>query len=410
MIILQINLFANLWSTGKIAADIGEAVIGDGGESYLAYGLEYKDCNSHLIQITGSEFLGKIHFYLFSSMLDLPGWGSWFETKKLIKKIKKIKPDVIHLHHIYFSILNINVLFCYLKKANIPVVWTFHDCWAVTGGCSYFTLLNCDKWKTQCHDCPRFVRTGKYHNIIDNSRFNYNHKKWLFNGIKNMTITTVSEWLKSVVEESFLSKYPIRVITNGVNTEVFYPRNDNELVRSKYGINGEFIIISVASHWGNHKGLSDLLQLRQKLVDDYVIVLVGLSDYQIAELPKGIIGIRRTSDQNELASLYSLSDVVLGLSYQETFGLTIAEGFACGTPAIVYNNTALPEFITPQVGFLVETGNIDQVIFAIQQIRAKGKSEFSNACRERANYKYPNSLMLNQYLQLYNEITTNEKS
>ena len=115
MKVIQINLVANLWSTGKIAADIGEAIISDGGESHLAYGLEYRDCNSHLIQITKNEFRWKIHYYLFSTILDLPGWGSWFETKMLIRKIKKIKPDIIHLHHIYWAILNINVLFRYLK-------------------------------------------------------------------------------------------------------------------------------------------------------------------------------------------------------------------------------------------------------------------------------------------------------
>jgi glycosyltransferase involved in cell wall biosynthesis len=409
MKVIQINLVANLWSTGKIAADIGEAVIAEGGESHLAYGLEYKDCNSKLIQITKNEFRWKIHYYLFSTILDLPGWGSWFETKMLIRKIKKIKPDIIHLHHIYWAILNINVLFHYLKEANIPVIWTFHDCWAFTGGCSHFTSLNCDKWKTQCHNCPRFIKKSKVNNIIDNSRFNYNHKKRIFNNIPNMTITTVSEWLESLVKESYLSSNQIKVIYNGINTDVFYPRKDTESIRKKYGIKKGFVILGVASNWGKLKGLFDFMKLRKILTKDYSIILIGLTEAQVESLPEGIIGIERTSDQNELAALYSIADVVLSLSSEETFGLTPIEGFACGTPAIVYNNTSLPELITSEVGLVAETGNVEQVKLAILEIKRKGKAEYTFACRQHALNLYKREDMARNYLNLYKELLQNEK-
>jgi len=409
MKVIQINLFANLWSTGKIAADIGEAIISDGGESYLSYGLEYRNCNSHLIQITKNEFRWKIHYYLFSTILDLPGWGSWFETKMLIRRIKKIKPDIIHLHHIHWAILNINVLFRYLKDANIPVIWTFHDCWAFTGGCSHYTSLNCDKWKTQCHNCPRFIKKGKVYNIIDNSRFNYNHKKRIFNNIPNMTITTVSEWLESQVKESYLSSNQIKVIYNGINTDVFYPREGTESIRKKYGIEKSFVILGVASSWDKKKGLFDFIELRKILTKHYSIILIGLSDSQVGSLPKGIIGIERTSDQNELATLYSTADVVLSLSSEETFGLTPIEGFACGTPAIVYNNTSLPELITSEVGLVVETGNVEKVKLATLEIKRKGKAEYTFACRQRALNLYRKEDMTRNYLSLYKELLQNDK-
>jgi len=224
-----------------------------------------------------------------------------------------------------------------------------------------------------------------------------------------MYITTVSKWLRSVVKESYLRKYPISVISNGVNTEIFYPRKNNEFVKNKYGIKGEFIILSVASTWDRRKGLFDFMQLRKKLSGEYAIVLVGLSDNQIKRLPDGIIGVNRTTDQNELAILYSVADVVVSLSREETFGLTPVEGFACGTPAIVYNNTALPELITNEVGVVVETGDIEQVKAAILEIRTKGKVKYQRACTLHALERYTNKIMVDKYLNLYKEVLKNEK-
>lgn len=409
MKVLQVNLFANLWSTGKIAAAIGDAIIDDGGESHIAYGLDYKSSKSKLVKISYSTNLWKFHHYIISSMLDLPGWGSWLQTYILIWKIKRIKPDIIHLHHIYWGILNINIFFKYLRLSKIPVVWTFHDCWAMTGGCSNFTIYKCDKWKTKCHNCERFVRKGPYHNIIDNSSFNFKHKKRLFNSLPNLSIVVVSEWLKSIVHESFLSKYECQVIANGINTEIFKPRFSNEDVAHKYNLLNKFVIISVASFWSDNKGLFDFIRLRNFLPQDILILLVGLDENQILSLPKGISGIPKTSDQDELACLYSYSDVVVSLSKEETFGLTIVEGIACGTPAIVYDNTALSELITPDVGHVVENGNLDQVVEAIYDIQSKGKVNFIRKCREHAVNNFEHSVMVNKYLNLYKAILQNDR-
>ena len=170
-----------------------------------------------------------------------------------------------------------------------------------------------------------------------------------------------------------------------------------------------FVILGVASNWGKLKGLFDFMKLRKILTKDYSIILIGLTEAQVESLPEGIIGIERTSDQNELAALYSIADVVLSLSSEETFGLTPIEGFACGTPAIVYNNTSLPELITSEVGLVAETGNVEQVKLAILEIKRKGKAEYTFACREHALNLYKREDMARNYLSLYKELLQNEK-
>jgi putative colanic acid biosynthesis glycosyltransferase len=406
MKVLQINLFAGIGSTGKIAADIGEVISNNGHLSYIAAlesteKLEF----SKFIRIENSEFVRKVHFHIFSTMLDLPGWGSLVPTLKLIFKIIKVKPDIIHLHHIYYAILNINVLFVFLKLYRIPLVWTFHDCWAFTGGCSHFISYDCNKWKSKCGSCERFVRKGKFHNLIDNSKFNYYHKRLLFKSVDNVHIVTVSKWLKETVEQSFFLKNNITVISNAIDTDIFYPIINFDRIIEKYKLSYGFNIIAVSGHWNFKKGYEDFLLLSKSINDNYKLILVGLSDEQIKTLPTGIIGIKHISDQRELAALYSFSNVVISLSREETFGLTIIEGLSCGIPAIVYDNTALPEIITPDVGFVVKTGAINDVCKSIYEIDKNGRDYYKSACREKALSKYSKREIYLKYLDLYSSIT-----
>jgi glycosyltransferase involved in cell wall biosynthesis len=166
--------------------------------------------------------------------------------------------------------------------------------------------------------------------------------------------------------------------------------------------------LGVATTWSERKGLPDYLQLSRTLKDDEVIVLVGLREKQIEKLPPRIMGIKRTENLNELAALYSLADVVCNLSVEETFGLTTVEGFACGTPGIVYNCTASPELINSDTGFIVEAGDIEGVRSAIDVIRNRGKSSYSSACRERAVKMFNKDSQYEQYIQLYEELLANK--
>lgn len=398
--LLQINSVVNSGSTGRIAEEIGQIAIAAGWESYIAYGRHARTSQSELIKI-GSDWDIRMHG-LQTRLFDKHGLASIAATREFVKQIKKIKPDIIHLHNIHGYYINIEILFRYLKDANIPVVWTFHDCWPMTGHCAYFTFVECEKWKTQCFSCPQKKDYPSSY-FLDRSKQNYTKKRKLFTSVHDMTIVPVSNWLADIVKQSYLKDYPIRVINNGIDVNVFSPQSRNN-VRIKYGLADKFILLGVATEWGRRKGLHDFIELSKTLKDDEIIVLVGLKEDQIKILPENIIGITRTESTQELAEFYSSADVVMNISYEETFGLTTVEGFACGTPGIVYNTTASPELVDDSTGLIVDPGDIKGLVKAITQIKEKGKQSYSEACVKRAHRLYRKEDRYREYIELYKEL------
>ena len=399
--LLQINTSINIGSTGRIAEQLGQYVQLKGWNSYIAYGRRIRNSKSSPVKI-GNKIDISFHV-LQSRIFDRHGLGSVRSTREFLNEIMRINPDIIHLHNIHGYYLNYPELFKYLSENNIPVVWTLHDCWPVTGHCSYFSDINCGKWKTECHHCPK-KRSYPASMYLDKSRINYRLKKHYFNAVDNLTIITVSTWLSSIVKESYLAEHPVCVINNGIDLDVFYPQSDNSGIRNKYRIFDKYLLLGVASTWDRRKGLEDYLKLRGILSDEYVIVLVGLSGKQIKSLPPDIIGIKRTESIKELAELYSAADIVLNLSILESFGLTTVEGFACGTPGIVYNCTASPELVTQETGIIVEPGNIRALATGVEKIISEGKKHYAANCRKRALMYYNKEDRLGEYMKLYTEL------
>ena len=283
--LLQINSVVNYGSTGRIVEELGQLAINNGWRSYVAYGRNSNKSKSKLIKI-GTACDVKTHG-LQTRLFDRHGLGSCNATKKLIEQIKEIKPDIIHLHNLHGYYLNINVLFKYLNVSNIPIVWTFHDCWAMTGHCSYFDFAGCDKWKTECYNCPQKKEYPSSFGL-DQSKRNYNLKRELFTSVNNLTIVPVSKWLEGIVRQSFLAKFPIQVINNGINIDIFHALQDFS-IRDKYKLKDKFIILGVANVWEHRKGLKDFIELSINLDLNYQIILVGLTESQKKKLPSNII-------------------------------------------------------------------------------------------------------------------------
>lgn len=390
--VLQINVTANWGSTGKIAEQIGTLAEEAGWVSYMAYG---RTCNPSRLRTfrAGSDLEVKVH-YLINRFFDSEGLGSRCATRKLIRMIDEIKPDIIHLHNIHGHYLNYPMLVRHINKRGIPVVWTLHDAWIITGHCYLFGGTDCEKWKKECHNCPMAIKYG-----LDRSRQNFRRKKHLFTSLKQVELVTVSNWLENVIGESFMKDYPRRTIYNGIDLNVFQPRESDW--KQRLGFDHHHIILGVATAWDERKGFQDYMKLSAILPPSYIIVLVGLTDDMIAHLPQNVVGMGKTKSQEDLAALYSIADVVTSLSVSESMGMTPVEGMACGTPAIVYDNTAQPELVTPETGMTVTTGDVAAVKEAIIKICTKGKSHYSEACRERAVTLYNKNKNYFQYVNLY---------
>jgi putative colanic acid biosynthesis glycosyltransferase len=399
--VLQINVVANFGSTGRIAEEIGLRSQEQGWESYIAFGRKESLSKSNLIKIGCNK---DVYYHVLKTRLfDRHGFGSKKATEILVERIEILKPDILHLHNLHGYYINIRVLFDYLSKVDIPVVWTLHDCWAFTGHCTYFDSVGCNKWETGCHNCPQRL---SYPNSwgFDASKKNYKQKQELFNSLSNLTIVPVSEWLAELVSRSFLRYYPIKVIRNGVDLKQFTPKNPND-IRNRLNLQDKLVILGVANGWTKRKGLSDFIELSERLECNSKIVLIGLNKKQIKELPQNIIGVERTESVGELAEFYSLADIFINPSVEESFGLVTIEAMACGTPVVVYNATASPELVSPETGFIVSKGDIAGLVKCIKTIKEKGKESYAKACLKRVKKHYNQYDRSMDYIDLYKELT-----
>ncbi|KHF38261.1 glycosyltransferase [Halalkalibacter okhensis] len=399
MKVLQINTVCGIGSTGRIATDIHNILNQKGYESYIAYGRDYSQNCETTIKIGGN--LDIYEHVALTRVFDKHGFGSFRSTKDFIQKVKRINPDIIHLHNIHGYYINIELLFNYLKEVNKPIVWTLHDCWAFTGHCSHFDYIGCNKWKSACYSCPQKSEYPKSV-LFDNSKENYIMKKELFTGIENLTIVTPSKWLGDLVRDSYLKSYPVRVINNGVDLNVFKPTNSN--FRSKYNIKNKFIILGVASVWGERKGFDQFLKLSEKLEHDQVIVLVGVTENQKKKLPENIIGITRTNDIYELAEIYTASDVLVNPTLEDNFPTVNIESLACGTPVMTYCTGGSTESIDDSCGVVIEKENLNELVESIGHLKNRKLEISSNDCIERARNLYDKWEKYNEYVTLYEEV------
>lgn len=405
MKILQLNTTLNSGSTGRISEDIGKAAIASGNQSYIAAAYTNRPSDSTVIKV-GNDFDRKLHG-VKSMLFDRHGFGSAQATKNLVGKIREIKPDIIHLHNIHGYYLHIGILFNFLNAAQIPVVWTFHDCWSFTGHCSYFDAFNCSKWQTHCNHCPNIKGYPSSHGLDQSSR-NFDDKQRIFNGLKSLQIVTPSQWLAMHVKHSFLSNYPVRVIHNGVDLNVFAGTELSRNVRTKYSLSSNRIILGVASTWDKRKGLHDFIQLSDLIAKDIQIVLAGLSKEQLTDLPVNIKGIVRTENMQELAALYTIADVFINPTYVDNFPTTNIEALACGTPVITYNTGGSPEAIDNASGFVIEKGNIEGLAASVRTVLELGKDHYRNICRQRAEQLFNKNDRYGDYLKLYESLLKGE--
>lgn len=400
MRVLQINSVAGYGSTGRIVEEIGEKIRETGGESYIVYGRKTGREEVNDIRV-GGDWECRKH-WLLTRIADRHGLGSARATRELVTTIRKLRPNVIHLHNLHGYYLNIRILFEYLIRCGIPVVWTLHDCWAVTGHCAHFAYCGCWKWLEQCSGCQQ-KNTYPASWFTDRSAKNYKLKKELFTGVPKMILVPVSDWLGNIVHQSFLRKYPVEVIHNGIDLEVFKPVEEN--VREKYGIGNRFMILGVANDWDERKGWNDFQRLYKCINSEkYCIVMVGVTAAQKRKLPPGIIAVGRTANVKELAGFYSAADVFVNLTWEDTFPTTNLEAMACGTPVITYRTGGSVEAVTEETGCVVDQGDLNSLKEILYRLYMRGVGLYREKCRRRALELYAKSDCYEKYIQLYKKV------
>ncbi len=368
-------------------------------EALVCYGRQCNEKTNVNRYRIGNKLDIYIHF-LLSRLFDAHGLGSIRATKKLVKKLKEYHPDVVNLHNIHGYYINYKILFKYLKEADIPVVWTLHDCWSFTGHCAYFDLVGCDKWKNHCEHCPQ-KKSYPVSNWVDASSRNYDRKKELFTGISNnLTIVTPSEWLGDLVKQSFLKDCKVEVINNGIDLNIFKPMPGE--FKKNHDIKDKRMVLALASEWTVRKGFEDIKYVGTHLPDDYKLVIVGLKEEQLSEVPDGIIALTRTDNIHQLIEIYSEADVFVNASVEDNFPTVILEALACGTPVVTYDTGGCKEQIDDFTGAMVSKYDKERLIHAI--LETDGCVEKTvQACVKKAN-NFEKSEMYNKYNELFNKV------
>ena len=393
MKILQINSVYGYGSTGKIVYKIHHELLDKNDESFVIYGRKGAIGDSReLVNDNNCYYIDNdfeiIDHVIRGTLLDRHGLYSDRNTNKIIEAIESIDPDVIHLHNIHGFYINYKLFFKYLADSKRKVVWTLHDCWAITGFCSHYEYNKCEQWKNECKKCK--CKNVYPYRLLSNSHNNFNLKKELYAKLDNMVIVTPSNWLAKQVGMSMLKEHRVEVINNDVDLSNFYYDYDSSLV-SKYSLEGKTIILGVAGIWTNRKGLNEYIKLSELLDSKYQIVLIGLNKKQINKLPNKIIGIEKTSSIDELRKWYSISNVFLNLTLEDTYPTVNLEARTCGLPVITYNTGGSPETIG-NYGYIVDKYDLQGICEILN------KEKFEKIVETKDNK------MCDNYLSLYQEL------
>lgn len=403
MRILLINAVYKIKSTGRTYYELSEYARQKGHECVTVYGNSVN--NYQNTYYMGSNFDHKVHA-LRARLTGKVGCFSTFQTRKLIKFIKQYNPDIVHLGNLHGNFINISMLLNFLAKNDIPTSVTLHDCFFFTGYCTHYTLNGCYKWQQNCCDCKHIEKYMSW--FFDRSKYLFNVKKTAFNKIKNLGVIGVSDWITEESKKSQIlgNAKLIKRIYDSVDLETFkFTKSD---LKEKLNINNKIVLGSIASKWDDSKGLSQLINIAKKLDEKYVFIVIGKVDAKI-KLPKNIIHVDFVDGVFELAKYYSIFDVFMQFSLQETFGKVVAESLSCGTPAIVFNSTASPELVSEDCGHVLDKNATEQEILdAVEKVTKKGKLFYSENCRKRAQELFDKEKNIREYFSVFEFLISNK--
>ncbi len=393
MRIVQINAVP-YGSTGRIMFQLADALQAAGDKTFCTAGFTWKRCERQDFFLTSNIFEKTLHTWLarFTGRIGCFSKGA---TRRLLKRLDGFQPDIIHLHNLHCWFVNLPMLFDYCKSRSIRVIWTLHDCWAFTGHCPHFIGIGCEKWRTGCGSCPLYRQYPQ--SFVDASAVMYRLKRKWFTGVEDLTVVTPSRWLGDLAKLSFLGEYPVEVIPNGIDLTVFRPTESD--VKARYGVGDKKLILGVSYAWDHKKGLDVFLELGRRLGDDYRIILVGTDERVEKLLPPGIISVRRTDSQQQLAELYSAADVFVNPTREDNLPTVNMEALACGTPVITFDVGGSGEVADESCGVVIPKNNVDAMEAHIRRV-CEQKPFSRQACVDRAA-RFSGENAVRQYMALY---------
>lgn len=403
--LLIVNTTLDKGGASRVARDVFDKM-SEGFEVHFAYGRRSESSNpstdvSENFYYFGSKIETLIHFF-FVRFLGLEGFGSHFSTRRLIKYIEDEEFDLINLHNLHGYYLNFSKLFRFLKKAKLPIIYSVHDEWAITWLPAH--SLGCVHCKTGVGDCKNSYKYPRNYFPIF-KKYMLNKKREMFSEHLNMTIVCPSVWLAENFRNSFLNKFKIEIINNGVDTDIFKPADNKTEIRIKLGLptDSKIVLFCASDLNDRSKGAHYLLEVSEILKDkDYFFVFVGKGEVAQSENVKKIDYVY---EKNKLAELYTASDVFCFASGAETFLLSAAEAMSCGTPVVGFDIPVVRELVNSDVGILTESDSKQLAISIDGLLRDESlRSKMGENGRELIVQKFSKNIFYSKYLSLCNKL------
>lgn len=400
MKVLQINATYGSGSTGTIVKDIQNCCLQNNIDCYVAYSLSnLPECDIRFAYKIGS-ILGKKTHAFCARINGKQGYFSYISTWKLIRYIDKLQPDIIHLHNLHSNYVNLNMLLKHIANKNIPTVVTLHDCWFFTGGCFHYTNAGCKRWLESCGNCPKKkLDTPAY--LFDKSAEILRDRYKYFGQIPNLTVVGVSEWIKNDAVKTVFRNTNACYIYNGVDLSIFKPTESD--FRTRHNIEGKYVILGPASKWLDPVNAMLFKSLTDEMDENTVMVLFGCGSSTL-HLPKNVIPIGFISDKYELAKIYSMADVFINVTREDSLPTINLEAQACGTPVITHNITGAGETVTPLTGAKIPVNDYKSLKTALQVIRNRGKKAMKDDIIAHAVNEFDINKNYIKYINLYKSI------
>lgn len=395
MKVLQINATYGYASTGLIVSDIGQAIRDSGHEAFFAYQTTNETVkNGYCV---GNKLDWKIHAVL-ARVFGKQAYYSKGATKRFLKYLDEIKPDVVHLHNLHSNYINLNMLLEYLAVNDIATVITMHDCWYFTGKCFHYIDVGCERFMNGCGNCPK-QKAPQVSLFFDRSAEVIKEREKYLSAIPRLKIVGCSHWICNEAKKGILKNCDITAIWNGLNTEIFKPMDKNEL-KKKYNCENKFVIMGMANKWLLPRNKELLEKTIEKSEKNELLIIVGCNENHIKYLEKfgdKVKAVGFIADRLELAEYYSMADVFVNPTHADTLPTVNMESICCGTPVTTYDVCGSAELILDGCGAVAPEDDVDGMINAFKNVTAKDCASIGeNAFDRQTSY--------NKYVDVYEEL------
>ncbi|MBQ8429664.1 MAG: glycosyltransferase [Clostridia bacterium] len=401
MKVLQINAVYGFKSTGVIVKDIADTLEQEGGDAYFAYQMSNQEVKNGF-QV-GKKLDWKWHA-LYARIFGKQAYASKRATRKFLKWVDKVSPDIVHFHNLHSNYVNLNMLCDYLAKRKIPVVITMHDCWYFTGKCSHYAAVKCEKWQTTCGNCP-LNKSEQPSLFFDVTKKVLKDKTERLLKLKNLTLVGCSEWIANEARKSKLQTANIQVVYNGVDTLIFTPHESG--IKKEFGIENDFIILGMADKWYAKQNREIVERLITSQDEKTKIVVVGCKDEQKTYFEgfANVIPLGYVTDRTRLSDIYAAADVFVNLTRADTLPTVNMESICCGTPVITFDCCGSPELVDEDCGYVVKEGDVEGLLAKLENVK-RFPLQFDVAAKRK---KFDKNECYKKYLDIYKSISENEK-